>query len=87
MNGRADYFGNVGIIRDIMQNLLLQMLASLAMEPPVSLAADDVRDEKIKLLRSINPLTADHFATGQHTAKDDTSLGYLENEGVPNTQA
>lgn len=41
------YFDNYGIIRDIMQNHLLQLLALLAMEPPVSLAAEDIRNEKV----------------------------------------
>lgn len=83
VEGRAGYFDHVGIIRDIMQNHLLQMLSLLAMEPPVSLAAEDIRDEKVKLLRSISPLTAKDFATGQYTAKDVNSKGYLEDDGVP----
>lgn len=83
VEGRAGYFDNVGIIRDIMQNHLLQMLALLAMEPPVSLSAEDIRDEKVKLLRAISPLAAEDFATGQYTAKDAKSKGYLEDDGVP----
>lgn len=83
VEGRAGYFDSVGIIRDIMQNHLLQMLALLAMEPPVSLAAEDIRDEKVKVLRSISPLSGDDFATGQYTAKDASSRGYLEDDGVP----
>lgn len=45
------YFDNYGIIRDIMQNHLLQLLALLAMEPPVSLAAEDIRNEKVNPCR------------------------------------
>lgn len=83
VEGRAGYFDHVGIIRDIMQNHLLQMVALLAMEPPVSLCAEDIRDEKVKVLRSIAPLTVDDFATGQYSAKDSKSKGYLEDDGVP----
>lgn len=83
VEGRAGYFDSVGIVRDIMQNHLLQTLALLAMEPPVSLAAEDIRDEKVKVLRSIKPLSGSDFTTGQYTAKDSSSVGYLEDEGVP----
>lgn len=83
VEGRAGYFDHVGIIRDIMQNHLLQMMALVAMEPPVSLCAEDIRDEKVKLLRSVEPLSAEDFATGQYSAKDLNSKGYLEDDGVP----
>lgn len=83
VEGRAGYFDSVGIIRDIMQNHLLQVLALVAMEPPVTLGAEDIRDEKVKLLRAIEPLHAEDFVTGQYTAKDATSKGYLEDDGVP----
>ncbi|CAN8074779.1 unnamed protein product [Agarophyton chilense] len=83
VEGRAGYFDQVGIIRDIMQNHLLQMLALLAMEPPVSLCAEDIRDEKVKVLRAIEPLSAEDFATGQYAARDSLSTGYLEDDGVP----
>lgn len=83
VEGRAGYFDHVGIIRDIMQNHLLQMLALLAMEPPVSLAAEDIRDEKVKVLRCVAPLRASEFATGQYSAKDANSKSYLEDDGVP----
>jgi glucose-6-phosphate 1-dehydrogenase len=82
--GRAGYFDNVGIIRDVMQNHLLQILALLAMEPPVSLHAEDIRDEKVKVLRSIAPLKAEDFVVGQYTRKDASTPGYLEDEDVPN---
>lgn len=81
--GRAGYFDNVGIIRDVMQNHLLQILALLAMEPPVSLHAEDIRDEKVKALRSIAPLKAEDFVVGQYTRKDASTPGYLEDEAVP----
>ncbi len=49
--GRGGYFDSFGIMRDVMQNHLLQILSLVAMEPPASLAADDVRDAKVKVLR------------------------------------
>ena len=52
----CSYFDNYGIIRDIMQNHLLQILALFAMETPVSLDAEDIRNEKVKVLRSMRPL-------------------------------
>lgn len=82
VEGRAGYFDNVGIIRDIMQNHLLQILALLGMERPVSLAAEDIRDEKVKVLRCIAPLSADEFVTGQYTASNEDMTGYLEDDGV-----
>lgn len=83
VEGRAGYFDNVGIIRDIMQNHLLQILALIAMEAPVSLAAEDIRNEKVKVLRSVIPLKASDFATGQYAAKDAHSKAYLDDDGVP----
>lgn len=82
VEGRAGYFDNVGIIRDIMQNHLLQILALIAMESPVSLAAEDIRDEKVKVLRSVVPLSAADFATGQYCAREASKKSYLEDEGV-----
>ena len=54
--GRGGYFDHYGIIRDVMQNHLLQILSLVAMEAPASLSAEDVRDEKVKLLRCIRPI-------------------------------
>ena len=52
---RASYYDQTGALRDIFQNHMLQMLALVAMEPPASFEADHIRDEKVKLLRSIRP--------------------------------
>ena len=54
---RAGYFEKAGLLRDMFQNHMLQMLSLVAMEPPISFNADRVRDEKVKLLRSIRPFT------------------------------
>ncbi|XP_077211231.1 glucose-6-phosphate 1-dehydrogenase, chloroplastic-like isoform X2 [Tasmannia lanceolata] len=64
--GRGGYFDSYGIIRDIMQNHLLQMLALFAMETPVSLDAEDIRNEKVKVLRSMRPLQLDDVIIGQY---------------------
>jgi len=82
--GRGGYFDEFGIIRDVMQNHLLQVLALLAMEAPVTLAANDVRDEKTKLLRCIPPIKKEEVVIGQYgKSLDGKEPGYLEDEGVP----
>ena len=82
--GRGGYFDNIGIIRDVMQNHLLQILSIIGMEKPVTLGAKDVRDEKVKLLRCIPPLGLSDVLLGQYTASPDGSKpGYLDDESVP----
>ena len=56
---RGAFYEEAGLLRDIIQNHALQLLAAVAMEPPVDLSADSVRDEKAKVLRSIRPFTVD----------------------------
>ncbi|KAK4764735.1 hypothetical protein SAY86_025825 [Trapa natans] len=84
--GRGGYFDNYGIIRDIMQNHLLQILALFAMETPVSLDAEDIRNEKVKVLRSMRPLKLEDVIVGQyksHNKGGATYPGYTEDETVP----
>ncbi|TPX47768.1 glucose-6-phosphate dehydrogenase (NADP+) [Synchytrium endobioticum] len=82
--GRGGYFDEFGIIRDVMQNHLLQILSIFAMEKPVSLDAEDVRDEKVKVLRGIAPLTLDNILLGQFTkSADGKEPGYLDDPTVP----
>ncbi len=57
VGGRGGYYEEAGALRDMVQNHLLQVLALVAMEPPVSLEAESIRDEKVKALRSIRPLS------------------------------
>ena len=59
IGSRGKYFEEAGVIRDMFQNHLLQLLSLAAMEPPIAFRADDVRDEKVKVLRSVRPLLAD----------------------------
>jgi glucose-6-phosphate 1-dehydrogenase len=85
-NGRGGYFDNYGIIRDVMQNHLLQILSLVAMEPPVRVSgegyANFVRDEKVKALRCIPPLKLDDVLLGQYVREGDEP-GYLEDPTVP----
>eukprot|EP00741_Cyanophora_paradoxa_P023237 tig00021579_g22444.t1 len=84
VEGRGGYFDEYGIIRDVMQNHLLQIMALIAMEPPVSLDAEDVRDEKVKVLRSCLPIRNDDLVVGQYVG-DGTAQrpGYREDATVP----
>lgn len=84
--GRGGYFDNYGIIRDIMQNHLLQILALFAMEPPVSLDAEDMRNEKVKVLRSMRPLQLEDVVVGQyknHVRGGVKYPGYTDDKTVP----
>ncbi|KAJ3333902.1 Glucose-6-phosphate 1-dehydrogenase [Blyttiomyces sp. JEL0837] len=82
--GRGGYFDEFGIIRDIMQNHLLQILTIVAMEKPVTLDAEDVRSEKVKVLRGIRPLQVEDCILGQYTASEDgKEPGYLDDPTVP----
>ncbi len=72
---RGKFYDGTGVVRDIVQSHLMQVLALCAMEAPVSFRADDIRDEKFKLLRSIRPLAEADTVHGQYR-------GYREEEGV-----
>ncbi len=89
IESRAGYYDQAGALRDLVQNHVLQLLTLLCMEPPVTFAADDVRDEKVKVL-SDPPTDAGEVAEmsvrGQYTAGvvgGDHVAGYLDEEGVP----
>ncbi|GAB2256864.1 hypothetical protein Droror1_Dr00022923 [Drosera rotundifolia] len=85
--GRGGYFDHYGIIRDIMQNHLIQILALFAMETPVSLDAEDIRNEKVKVLRSMRPLQLEDVIVGQykgHTKGPKSYPGYTDDPTVPN---
>jgi len=80
--GRGGYFDEFGIIRDILQNHLLQVLTILTMERPVSFAAEDIRDEKVKVLRHIAPIEQKDTLLGQYVGANGKP-GYLEDDTVP----
>eukprot|EP01087_Luapelamoeba_hula_P019417 TRINITY_DN6422_c1_g1_i1.p1 TRINITY_DN6422_c1_g1~~TRINITY_DN6422_c1_g1_i1.p1 ORF type:complete len:596 (+),score=108.02 TRINITY_DN6422_c1_g1_i1:96-1790(+) len=82
--GRGGYFDDFGIIRDVMQNHLIQILALVAMEPPVSLAAEDVRNEKAKLLRAVPPVSLEDIVVGQYGRdKSGEKPSYHDDKTVP----
>ncbi|KAH9482678.1 Glucose-6-phosphate 1-dehydrogenase [Psilocybe cubensis] len=80
--GRGGYFDEFGIIRDVLQNHLLQVLSILTMERPVSFAAEDIRDEKVKVLRCIPPIERSDTLLGQYVAANGKP-GYLDDDTVP----
>ncbi len=90
--GRAGYYDGIGALRDMVQSHLLQLLAIVAMEPPVSMAADAVRDEKLKVFKALKPMTAQRVASsvvrGRYEAghiAGQAALAYLAEGGVPST--
>jgi len=84
VEGRGGYFDQYGIIRDVIQNHLLQIMALIAMERPPSLDPNDIRDEKLKVLRCIPPLSTDNVVLGQYTMNHaEGQPGYLDDPTVP----
>jgi glucose-6-phosphate 1-dehydrogenase len=73
---RAGYYDKAGVLRDMFQNHLLQLLALVAMEPPSSFNADAVRNEKVKVFESIRPIESRNTVRGQYE-------GYCQTDGVP----
>jgi glucose-6-phosphate 1-dehydrogenase len=87
---RGDFYDRTGALRDMVQNHALQLLTMIAMEPPPSNDADAIRDEKLKVLRSLKPFTerdaAQDVVRGQYRAGQaggQPALGYLEEARVP----
>jgi glucose-6-phosphate 1-dehydrogenase len=85
MEGRAGYYDKAGALRDMVQNHLTQVLTHVAMEVPAVFEAEAIRDEQVKVLQSIKPLTSDQVVYGQYTAGkigDQSVAGYREEPGV-----
>ncbi|MFL1406355.1 glucose-6-phosphate dehydrogenase [Marinobacter sp. M1N3S26] len=89
IEGRWSYFDSAGQLRDMVQSHLLQLLCLLAMDPPSDLSSDSIRDEKVKVLKALAPLTQEriptHLVRGQYTAgtADGKPVpGYLEEKGA-----
>lgn len=81
--GRGGYFDTIGIIRDVIQNHLLQVMTLVMMERPVSDSAEAIRDEKVRVLKALRPLDHDKVLVGQYTASEDgTKPGYQDDETV-----
>ncbi|MCA3554730.1 glucose-6-phosphate dehydrogenase [Aestuariivirga sp.] len=88
VEGRAGYYDTAGALRDMVQNHMLQLLCLVAMEPPTSTQADALRDEKLKVLKSLKPITAEAVPNatvrGQYragAANGGAVKGYLEELG------
>jgi glucose-6-phosphate 1-dehydrogenase len=91
---RGDFYDNTGALRDMVQNHALQLLTMIAMEPPSTSDADAIRDEKLKVLRSLKPFTPESVARdvvrGQYkagTVEGKPVVGYLEEQKVPTGSA
>jgi glucose-6-phosphate 1-dehydrogenase len=90
IGSRAGYYDQAGALRDLVQNHMLQLLALVCMEPPGSFEADEVRDEKVKVLHAIEPMTPEQVSEltvrgqyGPGVAAGEPVPGYLDEEGVP----
>ncbi|MEL7046405.1 MAG: glucose-6-phosphate dehydrogenase, partial [Pseudomonadota bacterium] len=88
IEGRWSYYDGVGQLRDMVQNHLMQLLCLVAMEPPNSMTAAGIRDEKVKIVRALRRLSADmvrdHAVRAQYTQgwmRGESVPGYLEEEG------
>ena len=80
VQGRGSFYDATGAIRDVVQNHLFQVMANLAMEPPVRTDSESMRDEKVKVLKAIPPLDGTNLVRGQFR-------GYFNEKGVaPNSQ-
>ena len=77
IGGRAGFYEKAGVIRDIFQNHLLQLVALTAMEPPIDFTADSVRNEKVKVLKSLHTPGPKSVVRGQY------GRGFVEGEEVP----
>jgi glucose-6-phosphate 1-dehydrogenase len=78
---RAGYYEEAGALRDMVANHLLQLLTLTAMEPPVAFDADSVREEKVQVLRSIRPMTAEEV--GRRTVRGQYGAGEIDGQRVP----
>ncbi|MBD1865620.1 MULTISPECIES: glucose-6-phosphate dehydrogenase [Trichocoleus] len=81
VEGRGNFYEGTGAVRDMMQNHLFQLLTMITMEPPVSFDADAVRDEKSKLLKSVQPFTAEMVQT--QTVQGQYGEGTVNGKTVP----
>ncbi len=91
VESRGGYYEKTGVLRDMFQNHLLQLFCLTAMEPPVTFGADAVRDEKVKVLRSVKTIppeavnqVAERGQYGRGTIGEKEAIGYREEEGVAN---
>lgn len=81
VEGRGPYYESSGALRDMVQNHLLQLLSLVAMEAPTDLSADSVRDEKVKVIRSLRPITGEDVA--KYVVRGQYSAGAINGKEVP----
>ena len=82
VGGRGAYYDRAGAMRDMVQNHLMQLLCLIAMEPPSQFGADEVRDEKLKVIRALEPVAPHHIVRGQYDAGPD-GASYREDAENP----
>ena len=85
---RAGYYDKTGAIRDMVQNHILQVLSLTAMEPPKSMKPDDIRDEKVKVLRAVERVKSDDVVIGQYKRgmiNGEPVPAYVDEENIPKT--
>lgn len=92
IDNRGDYYEKTGALRDMLQSHLMQLLALVAMESPVSMKADDLRDEKVKVLKSVRPIPPDkvhaYACRGQYaegSINGNSVSAYTAENGIPAT--
>ncbi|MBI1852217.1 MAG: glucose-6-phosphate dehydrogenase [Planctomycetes bacterium] len=81
VEGRGNYYETAGVLRDMVQNHMLQLLALIAMEPPVSFEADAVRDEKVKVLHAIRPMSPEEILV--RAVRGQYGKGLVGDKGAP----
>ncbi len=92
IGGRADYYDGAGALRDMIQSHLLQLLTLVAMEPPASMDAESLRDEKVKVLKSIRPISQSAVHATSFRAQYSSGVvngekvkSYLDEESIPHS--
>ncbi|MBI3450895.1 MAG: glucose-6-phosphate dehydrogenase [Acidobacteria bacterium] len=89
VEGRGNYYDQSGVLRDMIQNHMFQLLSLVAMEPPISFQATDVRNEKVKVLNAIHPMTPEEVLTnsvrGQYGPGPAEDPGYRREKNVSPT--
>lgn len=85
VEGRGAYYDKSGAMRDMVQNHLMQLLCLIAMEPPYHFDPDAVRDEKLKVIRALDPVEPQDIVRGQYVGAGGTG-GYLEHSGNAGSQ-
>ncbi|MEM9968192.1 MAG: glucose-6-phosphate dehydrogenase [Pseudomonadota bacterium] len=89
IGGRGEYYDKAGAMRDMVQNHLMQLLCLIAMEPPARFDPDAVRDEKLKVIRALDPVAPHHIIRGQYQAEpcnEAAAPGYRTNVGDPRSR-